>query len=207
MYSNLPNFVLGFHGCDQSIADRILMHQDSMRASENDYDWLGPGIYFWENNPQRAVDYALMLKDKPVRSRNLIAEPASIGAVIDLGHCLNLLEQGSLDVLKRGFEILKIKMEKLGTPMPSNKNGRGNESRDLLLRFLDCAVIQSVHEFNREMGLKQYDSVRGVFFEGNELYPGAGFKEKNHIQICVINPNCIKGYFKPMSPLEGYSVP
>ncbi|MEC0145122.1 hypothetical protein [Paenibacillus alginolyticus] len=91
--------------------------------------------------------------------------------------------------------------------MPVHKNGRGNESQDLLLRFLDCAVIQSVHEFNREMGLKQYDSVRGVFFEGNELYPGAGFMEKNHIQICVINPNCIKGYFKPMIPLEGYSVP
>ncbi|WP_216627914.1 hypothetical protein [Paenibacillus germinis] len=101
--------------------------------------------------PKRAADYALMLKDKPVRSRNLISEPASIGAVIDLGHCLNLLEQSSLDVLKRGFEILKIKMEKLGTPMPSNKNGRGNESRDLLLWFLDCAVIQSVHEFNRAL--------------------------------------------------------
>jgi len=27
--------------------------------------------------------------------------------------------------------------------------------------------------------------------------PGAGFKEKNHIQICVRNRNCIKGYFLP----------
>lgn len=207
MYSNLPNFVLGFHGCDESVAQRILMHQDIMRASENDYDWLGPGIYFWENNPQRAIDYARMLKDKPGRSKNIILEPASIGAVIDLGHCLNLLEQSSLDVLKRGYEILKIKMDKLGTPMPENKKGRGSESQDLLLRFLDCAVIQAVHEFNRQMGLKPYDSVRGVFFEGNELYPGAGFKEKNHIQICVINPNCIKGYFKPMEALEDYNVP
>ena len=25
----------------------------------------------------------------------------------------------------------------------------------------------------------------------------AGFAEKNHIQICVCNPNCIKGYFLP----------
>jgi hypothetical protein len=84
MYANLPNFALGFHGCDQSIAERILMHQDIMRASENDYDWLGHGIYFWENNPQRALDYALMLKDKPGRSRNMIIESASIGAVIAL---------------------------------------------------------------------------------------------------------------------------
>jgi hypothetical protein len=55
----------------------------------------------------------------------------------------------------------------LGTSLPENKKGRGSESQDLLLRFLDCAVIQAVHEFNREMGNKPYDSVRGVFFEGN----------------------------------------
>lgn len=42
-----------------------------------------------------------------------------------------------------------------------------------------------------------FDSVRGVFFEGTELYPGAGFREKDHIQICIRNPNCIKGYFLP----------
>lgn len=130
------------------------------------------------------MDYAQMLKDKPGRSKNIIQKPASIGAVIDLGHCLNLLEQSSLDVLRRGYEILNLKMEKLGIPMPTNKRGRGSGSQDLLLRFLDCAVIQAVHEFNSKMGLKPYDSVRGVFFEGNELYPGAGFREKNHIQMC-----------------------
>jgi hypothetical protein len=42
-----------------------------------------------------------------------------------------------------------------------------------------------------------YDSVKGVFWEGDELYPNAGFREKDHIQICVRNPNCIKGYFLP----------
>ena len=30
-----------------------------------------------------------------------------------------------------------------------------------------------------------------------KLLPGAGFKERNHIQISVRNPNCIKGYFLP----------
>lgn len=207
MYSNLPNFVLGFHGCDKTVADQILLHNDKMRSSDNDYDWLGPGIYFWENNPQRAIDYAQMLKDSPGRSRKPIQEPASVGAIIDLGHCLNLLEQSSLDVLKRGYEILKIKFENLGAPMPVNKYGTGNESKDLLRRYLDCAVIQAVHEYNKETGQNPYDSVRGVFFEGRELYPGAGFKEKNHIQICVLNPNCIKGYFKPMEPVEGFEIP
>jgi len=53
------------------------------------------------------------------------------------------------------------------------------------------------HKFNQEANKRAYDSVRGVFWEGKPLYPNAGFAEKNHIQICVCNPNCIKGYFLP----------
>ena len=45
--------------------------------------------------------------------------------------------------------------------------------------------------------MSPFDSVRGVFWEGKELYKNAGFREKDHIQICIRNPNCIKGYFLP----------
>ena len=46
-----------------------------------------------------------------------------------------------------------------------------------------------------------------VFTEGKDLYAGAGFKEKNHVQICVRNPNCIKGYFRVLKTVNGYSIP
>ena len=39
--------------------------------------------------------------------------------------------------------------------------------------------------------------MKGVFWEGDKLYLEAGFTEKNHIQICIRNPNCIKGFFLP----------
>jgi len=42
-----------------------------------------------------------------------------------------------------------------------------------------------------------FDSVRAAYIEGEELYPNAGFNDKNHIQLCVRNPNCIKGFFMP----------
>ncbi len=39
---NLPYFVLGFHGCDREVADKILHSgNDHLNHSENDYDWLG----------------------------------------------------------------------------------------------------------------------------------------------------------------------
>jgi hypothetical protein len=54
-----------------------------------------------------------------------------------------------------------------------------------------------VHALKRQTNQYSFDSVRGVFFEGEEVYPNASFREKDHIQICVRNPNCIKGFFLP----------
>ena len=43
----------------------------------------------------------------------------------------------------------------------------------------------------------KFDSVRAAFWEGEELYPNAGFKTHNPIQLSIINPDCIKGIFLP----------
>lgn len=72
-----------------------------------------------------------------------------------------------------------------------------SESGDLLIRNLDCAVIEAAHELNHMLGRHEYESVRGVFFEGNDLYENTGFKEKNHIQRAIRNQKCIKGFFIP----------
>ncbi|MGB5710118.1 MAG: hypothetical protein WBM44_04300 [Waterburya sp.] len=50
MYSTKPSFVYGFHGIDRDVAIRILNQEENFRHSNNSYDWLGNGIYFWENN-------------------------------------------------------------------------------------------------------------------------------------------------------------
>lgn len=50
---------------------------------------------------------------------------------------------------------------------------------------------------NREDAqLPAYDTVLGALREGKELYAGAGVIDKNHIQICVRNEQCIRGYFR-----------
>ena len=57
-------------------------------------------------------------------------------------------------------------------------------------------IAKLVAKQKEECPEEAYDSVRGVFFEGSELYPTSGFREKDHIQISIINPNCIKAFFK-----------
>ena len=59
--------------------------------------------------------------------------------------------------------------------MPENKKASG--SKDLLLRYLDCAVIEIVHYINKYEEEKEYDTVRGVFTEG----------EQNRVPAKVVN--------------------
>lgn len=197
MYSKRKGLILGFHGCDKSLRDEIVSKKGVViEPSDNTYDWLGGGSYFWENNLKRAADFAKFLHENPPHNKKQkIEEPAVLGAVIDLGNCLDLLDSEFLKVIKVGYEMLVNSHEKYGMKIPENIPLK--ENGDLLKRHLDCAVIETIHQFNKDTGKPQFDSVRGVFFEGEELYPNAGFKEKNHIQIAIRNPNCIKGYFVP----------
>jgi len=46
MYSTKPGLILGFHGCDESVVEKVLKGNDDLITSKNEYDWLGNGIYF-----------------------------------------------------------------------------------------------------------------------------------------------------------------
>jgi hypothetical protein len=205
MYPARPGLIIGFHGCDNSVRNEIVTGKAMLKASDNDYDWLGNGMYFWENNQQRALDFAKELKKSPKSGKTHIKLPAVLGAVIDMGSCFDLLDTQYLSLLRKSYEALVEYSELLNLQLPVNK-AVGNSS-DLLLRKLDCAVIQYMHRIRVKNNLKSFDSVRGVFIEGEPLYPNAGFNEKNHIQTCIRNPNCIKGFFIPRQIDESYFLP
>ncbi len=208
MYSNKTNILLGFHGCDKKIRDYVI-NGGNLKPSQNDYDWLGNGFYFWENDPKRALEWAKELSQRPNSS---ISEPSVLGAVIDLGHCLDLSNQESIQLLKLSYDMFMKRCKLNNITPPINENIGG--SKDLLLRRLDCAVFQNLHELielgfklDSNLNLKPFDSVRGVFEEGEDVYEGAGFKEKTHTQLCITNPNCIKGYFMPRELDKKYPSP
>jgi len=183
------SFVLGYHGCDAEVGERILKGE-SVRHSEEDYDWLGHGAYFWESDPGRAWMWA----DAKV-ARGTCSEAFVVGAIIDLGNCLDLTEQESIQELSDAYEGLKDSFSASGNELPENKDTQKFPSGDKLQRYLDCAVINylctSMDEAN-----SPYDTVRGLFVEGSPAYPGAGFYALTHTQISVRNSECIIGTFR-----------
>jgi hypothetical protein len=195
MHSSRPGLILGFHGCERSVRDSIVSGISMLNASRNGYDWLGIGLYFWENNYERALEFA---QNPPGKKKYKF--PSVLGAVIDLQYCLDLLETNFLRPVKKSYDTFVSSANTNGQEIPQNRKVKG--SSDKLLRELDCAVIENLHNMQRQIQLKPFDSVRSVFVEGDELYPGAGFHDKNHIQICIRNPNCIKGFFIPREEVQ-----
>jgi hypothetical protein len=117
-----------------------------------------------------------------------------------LGNCLDHISQLDHHLLVAAYRSLVSIHKKADQPLPKNKNSKVNADADRRLRFLDCAVIKHLHElllqFN-DPNLPTFDTVRGMFTEGGELYPGSAFRDQNHIQIAVRNDACIKGAFFP----------
>ena len=177
-YSKRHGLVLGFHGCDESVAQDVLTVKNKhLDKSENTYDWLGHGIYFWEHDYDRALKWA--------KENQKVKKPAVIGAIIDLGNCLDLLSGESRDLLISAHKVL------------SSVGNLPKKPKNPMVRNLDCAVINTACELFEDD--KQIDSVRGMFDESKPLYSGSGIHELDHVQICIRNPSiCILGYFNPL---------
>jgi hypothetical protein len=182
--------VVGYHGCDRSVAEDVLLNGGSLKASVNDWDWLGAGVYFWEHGPERAREFATWKQ-----RRGELSEPVVIGAYLHLGRCFDLTDRVATELLGEYFGAFSAHLTALGLRAPENVRG-GPGDFDLVKRFLDCAVINFAMLEESKLG-EHYDTVRGVFVEGDAAYPGAKVFSKTHVQVAVRNPSGVLGYFKP----------
>lgn len=190
--------MLGYHGCDAKVAQKAISGDAGILQSNRDFDWLGPGAYFWESDPTRAYEWAQWKA-----GRGEYTQPTVIGAVIDLRHCLDLVSRRDLDLLKAAHKSFVRLQRKAKLPIPKNASPNGHKDKDRVLRYLDCAVFRHLHKImdtlsEHEDDISPFDTVRGMFVEGGKLYPGSGFHRKSHVQIAVRNPRCIKGVFFPL---------
>jgi hypothetical protein len=208
MYNSRPGLLIGFHGCDVATRDTLLNAPNKIEKSEKPYDWLGHGMYFWENNADRALEWA---RDK--KKKRHIKTPSIIGAVLDIGYCCDFTDARFIGMLKSYYSLLEETYSDAGEVLPQNRNIVNDPNNDTILRELDCKVIEFMHdqimkqvqEDINEMGLSEYkmfDSVRGMFREGGPAFRGAGIFEKTHVQICIRNQNCIKGFFLPRKEID-----
>lgn len=99
--------------------------------------------------------------------------------------------------------------EKAGLPLPQNDDHHHDPNQDKLLRRLDNALIRHVHtNVDEEYATwtaegqrvptpqEPFDTVRGLFPEGEPAYEGGGILTKTHTQLAVRTPECVIGVFR-----------
>ena len=182
------SFVLGYHGCDAAVARKVVSGDDQLLSSTNQHDWLGNGQYFWEDSHSRALRWA---KEEEVKKSGKVHQAAVLGAIIDLGNCLNLIDTEHLGLVQAAHTVYLEVCQATGDAPAQNKG------KDLSGRYLDCAVFETLHQLRATNHQPSFDTVRAFFVEGQELYPTADLRSLDHIQICVRNPRSIIGYFLP----------
>ncbi len=148
------------------------------KASTNEYDWLGQGIYFWEYSPERAHRWA--------GEHGIV-----IGAVLQLGQCLDLTDLRATEMLPGAFKQVQALYRKKKRPLPMNQ---GKEFKN---RKLDCLVLNHLVEY---LGKSKVviQTVRGAFEEGELAFPGSMLRKETHIQLAVRDVACILGVFRPV---------
>ncbi len=193
---------LAYHGCDRALAEKIISGKQHVKISQNEYDWLGGGAYFFENDPLRALEWAERIAKRPQHPLHRIEKPAVVGAILNLGNCLDLTDLESLRLIKEAYNVFRLVQEYTDPreDLPKNEEGFTGDV-DLVKRRLDCAVINCLHQMKDRLENKDsvFDSVRGPFVEGGGLYPGAKIMSRTHVHICIRRPEVsVLGYFHPL---------
>ncbi len=204
------SLVLAYHGCDKEVGLGLISGAIArLSHSSNTYDWIGGGAYFFENDYDRALHFARSCAADPGKqlTRGQIKEPFVVGAVVDLGLCLDLSRQQGIAEAADAFTA----MCNTGMAIPKNeKSFEGDD--DFIKRKLDRAIINYLHKFRQdfhrkivndvELNLPPYDTVRSPFPQGEEIAPTSAFKRHSHVQIAVRNAHCVLGYFLPRAPMR-----
>lgn len=97
--------ILGYHGCKASLAQKVVLRETTLNPSANGHDWLGEGVYFWAHDPVRALEWA---EDQRKKSK----QAAVVGAVMDLGRCLNLAERHAVEQVNEAWQWLRQLLSK-----------------------------------------------------------------------------------------------
>lgn len=161
--------VIGYHGTTETLADQILARTYPL-LQRRAADWLGDGLYFWQDAPHRALWWAERRADR-ARQR-----PAVVRAVVDL--------EGAIDLLDRTpfvEELLSLAYRIASGGAPAVLRNVGDN------HALDCAVVNTAAEYRRDLFGAAHRVVRGVFVNERPrpYFAGSALLKEAHVQFAV----------------------
>ena len=168
--SSQPLRVYGYHGTSQKSAQQIIEH--GFDVSTNDYDWLGTGVYFFQDAPARAWAWAI---------ERYPDSPAVIKSRLSLENCLDLLDIIWFPFIGEAYDLFVRSYQQTNIPLPRQNPQRSKAHR------LDCAFFNYIVREIIEAQGHSVSAIRAVFNEGNRIYPNSAIFDRAHVQISIRN--------------------
>jgi len=168
--------VLGYHGTSREIADIILAPGDEprnrLRSRENRSDWLGDGIYFFQDAPLHAREWPMLRMPEHTR----IMDPVVLCAELTLDeHCLDMLDINASNFISREYVRMKAEARRRRLRLPRNRGPN---------RRFDCALVNFAVDQIEARG-DRVNSIRSAFNEGQPIVPKSQIYSHAHVQIVV----------------------
>ncbi|ESY21400.1 hypothetical protein [Mesorhizobium sp. LNJC394B00] len=162
---------IGQHGTSLAAAGSII--RDGFHPSSKPEDWLGDGVYFFQDAPQRAREWAISRYND---------DAAVVEASIDLTNFLDLLDIEWTNWLAEVHDQYVAKLKAEGTALPTQKGGAHR---------LDRAVLNYAVDVLKASGI-EIAGIRGAFTEGSAIFPNSALFNRSHVQIAVRDLAAIK---------------
>src|SRR6185312_8135043 len=180
-----------------SRAQSIMAGTSDFPISRSPGDWLGRGIYFWQDAPTRAEVWAKF------RCASSGEEPAVLSADISLERCVDFFDLKHFRELRKAcprFEKyeqgkglsssqaeLRVAGGRVFTSDDPNPDPR---TRKQILNNKDRALIDWYVESLRSSGY-QVGSVRGIFLDGQAIFAESFLFDWSHVQVAVLERSVI----------------
>jgi hypothetical protein len=167
----LPSEAVGFHGTSRAALPHLVA--GDIQQSDHRYEWLGTGLYLWQDSPWRAQEWAIEHHGD---------DAAVVTARVSLDACLDLLNPRWQVLLADADAEFVLECLEEGREVPVNR-GSGYRARD-------CATINWFCDRATEEGAP-IRSVRAIFEEGDPIFEASAIRTQSHIQIAVRDPGVI----------------
>lgn len=191
--------ILAYHGCDITVRDRLIKGQlPRLTPSSNRYDWLGEGVYLFEGDAGRAMEFARAACHQSAKLLSVrpIVTPAVVGAILCVSRCWDMTTVDGRRDYVMAHARLRDAQDTAGRPMPTNRPSDAFDE-DTLIRGLDCAVFNVGHEMRARDGSPPIQLVRAAFYQGRPILDGTEFRTGTHLQLALRDQQCVIGWFLP----------
>lgn len=155
--------IVGFHGTTKKSAKSILQSNNFI-VSKDDEEWLGPGVYFFEDDIRQAYYYCV--KAKKICNWSILKSDIYAKVIIDL-------------VDTETLEYFEIILNKVKSRYLKRADGRPR-------KLMNSVILNIMYE------AEPYDVVRGIFQVPSTRYLPRTNLMRLQKQICVRNLDCIK---------------